>query len=54
MSRLSDLVRVYALLDRLKHRLGGPRNLASFAALRDRYFARYRNEATYLRALHGV
>src|SRR6516162_5766673 len=35
MSRLSDLVRFYTLLDRLKQRLGGTRNLASFAGLRD-------------------
>ena len=35
MSRLSDLVRFYALLDRLKQRLGGTRTLASFEGLRD-------------------
>jgi hypothetical protein len=35
MSRLSDLVRFYTLLDRLKQRLGGTRTLASFEGLRD-------------------
>jgi hypothetical protein len=35
MSRLSDLARFYTLLDRLKQRLGGTRNLASFVGLRD-------------------
>jgi hypothetical protein len=35
MSRLSDLARFYALLDRLKQGLGGTRILASFVGLRD-------------------
>ncbi len=35
MGRPSDLVRFYALLDRLKERLGGTRNLASVEGLRD-------------------
>ncbi len=35
MSRLSDLVRFYTLLDRLKQHLGGTRTPAEFAALRD-------------------
>jgi hypothetical protein len=35
MSRLSDLVRFYALLDRLQQRLGGARLLAGFDGLRD-------------------
>jgi hypothetical protein len=35
MSRLSDLVRFYALLVRLKEHLGGTRTLASFTGLRD-------------------
>lgn len=35
MSRLSDLVRFYALLDRLKECLGGPRTLASIGGFRD-------------------
>ena len=35
MSQLSHLVRLYTVLDRLKQRLGGTRNLASFAGLRD-------------------
>ena len=35
MSRLSDLVRFYTLLDRLKQRLGGTRILTSFGGLRD-------------------
>ena len=35
MSRLSDLVRFYALLDRLQQRLGGTRTLATFDRFRD-------------------
>jgi hypothetical protein len=35
MSRLSDLVRFYALLDQLQQRLGGSRVMASFESLRD-------------------
>jgi hypothetical protein len=35
MSRLSDLVRFYTLLDRLKENLGGTRTLASLPGLRD-------------------
>jgi hypothetical protein len=35
MSRLADLVRFYALLDRLKQRLGGMRTLATFDSFRD-------------------
>jgi hypothetical protein len=35
MSRLSDLVRFYALLDRLKQRLGGTRSLATLNSFRD-------------------
>ena len=35
MSRLSDLVHFYALLDRLKQRVGGTRVLASFEGFRD-------------------
>ena len=35
MSRLSDMVRFYVLLDRLKQRLGGTRILASFDRPRD-------------------
>jgi len=35
MSRLSDLVRFYALLDRLQQRLGRTRTLATFDRFRD-------------------
>jgi hypothetical protein len=35
MSRLSDLVRFYALLDQLQQRLGGTRTLATFDRFRD-------------------
>jgi hypothetical protein len=35
MSRLADLVRLYALLDRLKQRVGGTRTLANLGSFRD-------------------
>jgi hypothetical protein len=35
MSRLTDLVRFYALLDRLAYSVGGPRTLASLGSYRD-------------------